>query len=137
MFFYGAAKSYPNDPNHPVRGCDSFVFAEQQDEIRRSQQNKIAEAEAVDADEALVLVAEHRCDEARAVEDADLDICLVLTQAARREVDESEVVLAREVLHVLGDRCETAVARMLGAREVVEEPRQLLEEATPRPLRVH
>ena len=37
--------------------------------------------------------------------------------------------LARDVLDVLGDRLEAAVARMLGARIVLEQPGELLEEA--------
>ena len=61
--------------------------------------------------------------------DADLDICLPRFEAARSQVDQREVVLAREVLDVLCDRLEAAVARMLGARVVLEEPRELLEEA--------
>ena len=40
-----------------------------------------------------------------------------------------EVVLPREVLDVLGDRLEAPVARMLGLREVLEEPWELVEEA--------
>jgi hypothetical protein len=89
----------------------------------------VAEGEAVDADEALSLVPEHRRDEACPVEDADLDVRLVALEARRGEVQQREVVLAREVLHVLGDRLEAAVQGMLGAREVLEELWQLLEEA--------
>ncbi len=63
------------------------------------------------------------------MEDADLDIRLPLAETARRQIDEGEVVLACEVLDVLRDRGEAAVARMLGARVVLEEPWQLLEEA--------
>ena len=50
-------------------------------------------------------------------------------EAGRGEIEQREVVLAREVLDVLGDRREPAVDRMLGGREVLEEPRKLLEEA--------
>ena len=48
---------------------------------------------------------------------------------ARGEVEKREVVLAREVLDVVGDRLEAPVAGMLGVREVLEEPRKLVEEA--------
>jgi hypothetical protein len=89
----------------------------------------VAEAEAVHADEALALVPEHRRDEARPVEHADLDVCLVAFEARRSEVEEREVVLTREVLHVLGDRLEAPIAGMLGVREVLEEPWKLFEEA--------
>jgi hypothetical protein len=61
--------------------------------------------------------------------DADLDIRLVLAEAACREVEEREVVLAREVLHLVRDRLEPAVPRMLRLRVVVEEAREPREEA--------
>jgi hypothetical protein len=63
------------------------------------------------------------------VEHADLDVRLVSLEARGREVQEGEVVLPREVLDLLGDRLEAAIPRMLGTREVLEEPRKLLEEA--------
>ena len=90
---------------------------------------RVTEGEAVYAHEALALVAEHCGDEARAVEDTHFDIRLALIEAASGDVQEREVVLPREVLDVLGDRRETPVDRVLRVREVLEEPRQLLEEA--------
>ncbi len=38
-----------------------------------------------------------------------------VAEARRREVQQGEVVLAREVLHVLGHRLEAAVDRVLAA----------------------
>src|SRR5262245_47476817 len=92
-------------------------------------ERRVAHAEPVDSHEARALVAEHRGDEAGSVVDADLDVRLLLFEAARGQVDEREIVLAREALDVLRDRPEAAVTRMLGAWEVLEEPRELLEEA--------
>ena len=89
----------------------------------------LAESEAVDPDEPLLLVPEHRRDETRAVEHADLDVRLIWTEARRGEVQEREVVLAREILDLLDDRSETAIERVFGVREVLEETRELVEEA--------
>ena len=89
----------------------------------------VAEGEAVDADEALSLVPEHRRDEARSVEDADLDVRLVSLETGGGEVEQREVVLPREVLHVVGDRLKSPVARVLRLRKVLEEPRKLGEES--------
>ena len=89
----------------------------------------VAKPEAVDPDEPLVRVAQHRGDEARSVEHADLDVCLPGAEAARSEIEKREVVLTREVLDVVGDRREPAIARVLGVRVVVEEARKLREEA--------
>ena len=61
--------------------------------------------------------------------DTHLDVRLVGCEARRGDVEQREVVLASEVLDVLGDRLEAPVDRMLGRREVFEEPSQLLEEA--------
>ena len=92
-------------------------------------QARVAKAQAVDADEALAVVAEHRGDQARAVVDADLDVRLVRAEQGRREVEQREDVLGREVLDLVDDRLEPAVARVLRVREVVEQPGQLAEEA--------
>ncbi len=51
------------------------------------------------------------------------------TEARRGEVQKREVVLAREILDLLDDRREAPVDGMLGVREVVEEARELVEEA--------
>ena len=63
------------------------------------------------------------------MEDADLDVRLVSLETGGGEVEQREVVLAREVLHVLGDRLKSPVARMLRLRKVLEEPWKLFEEA--------
>ena len=81
----------------------------------------ISEREAVDPDESLVLVAEHRRDEARAVEHPHLDVCLPWIEAACCEIEKRKVVLEREVLDLLDDRGEPTVDRMLGVRERLEE----------------
>ncbi len=80
---------------------------------------RVAKLEAVDADEPLVLVPQHRCDETRTVVDADLHVRLLGLEAGSGEIEKREDVLGGEVLD-LQDRREAAVARMLRAREVVE-----------------
>ena len=61
--------------------------------------------------------------------DADLDVRLVRLEQRGGEVEEGEDVLGREVLDGLHDRLEAPVARVLRAREVVEELGELAEEA--------
>ena len=61
--------------------------------------------------------------------DADLHVRLSVTEARGGEVQQREVVLAREVFHLLGDRLEAAVDGVLGAGVIVEELRQFREEA--------
>ena len=63
------------------------------------------------------------------MEDAHLDVRFVAFKARGGDVEQREIVLAREVLDLFGDRREAAVDRMLRGREVLEEPRELLEEA--------
>ena len=63
------------------------------------------------------------------MEDADLDVCLPLPKARRGQVEKCEVVLLRKVLDLVGDPCESSVARVLRAREVVEETREFAVEA--------
>ena len=110
------------------------------DDLRRNQvepreigvnpiERGVAEGEAVDADEALFRVPEHRGDEARSVEHADLDVCLPRAEAARSEIEKREVVLTGEILDVVGDWREPTIAGVLRVRVVVEEARKLREEA--------
>ncbi len=63
------------------------------------------------------------------MEDADLDIGLVRAETGRREVEQREVVLSREVLDLVGDRSEATVARMLGAGKSSKSARELAQEA--------
>ncbi len=67
------------------------------------------------------------------MEHADLDIRLIRIEQRGCEVQQREVVLAREVLDLLRYGREAAVERMLRPWEVLEEPRELLQEA----IRVH
>ncbi len=60
---------------------------------------------------------------------ADLDVRLVRLDERGGEVEQREDVLRREVLDRLDDGLEAAVARVLRAREVVEERGKLAEEA--------
>ena len=65
----------------------------------------------------------------RDVVDAHLDVRLVGAEARRGEVEQGKDVLGREVLHLLDDRGEATVARVLRVGELLEEARKLAEEA--------
>ena len=116
-------------PDEELRPCEPVASEIGLDLLERC----IAKSEAVDPHEALVLVSQHRGDEARAVEDAHFDVGFVAFQAGSREVEQREIVLPREILDLVGDRREATVDRVHRRREVLEEPRELLEEA----IRVH
>ena len=82
---------------------------------------RAAHREVVDRDEVGVVVADHRADQARAAVGPDLDIALAGLEHARGEVEEREVVLAREPFHLVQDPREPAPVRVRRDRELVEE----------------
>jgi hypothetical protein len=87
-----------------------------------------AEREIVDPDE-VAGVPEHRRDEAEPLERADLDVALSGSEQRRGEIQEREVVLLGKPAHILEDRREAPVARVLRARVTGEETRQLTDES--------
>ena len=89
----------------------------------------VAEVEAVDADEPVAVVTQHRRDQARSVIHADLDVALFGPETGRGEVEEGEVVLQCEVRDLLDNRSEAPVDGMLGMREFPEERREIVEKA--------
>ena len=87
----------------------------------------VAERPVVERDE-VGIALEHRRDERRPVIRADLDVALARLEAARRDVQQSEVVRARKTGHRLEDLGEAHVARQLAPGELVERFAQPIEE---------
>ena len=82
----------------------------------------LLEREVVDGDE-LAVVSEHRSDKARATIRADLDVALPRVEEPSREVQERQVVLAREAWHSLQHLLEPSIARSRRLRKSLEKAR--------------